>query len=448
MNVSLQRSLAGFALLMAYTTPAWADICRVTTAGNGANSGSDWSVSMDFQTALGTTSCSEIWVAAGTYKPTSGTDQNASFVFTPGVGVYGGFYGTESNLGQRDPEGNVTVLSGDLLGDDDVNFVNNGENSYHVIRMVSTELTGPFTATTVLDGFTVRGGNAVDHVNYALGGGLACIGQGAGNECSPTLSNLIFIDNIAAAGGAIFSNGYDEGISRPTLYNVTFQGNHSLYDGGAFHITGYTGNIDPTLTNVAFIDNVAENGRGGAVYIRRAGHGTLTNITFSGNSAQAGGAICIEENGGPGSDLTLTNVTFNGNFAFYFGGAMYNSNSFPQLHNAILWGDEGEWGSEIYNEIATPTITNSIVQGGCPSLATCVNVIDSNPLLGPLQDNGGSALTMMPGSKSPAIDTGAGDVCPDTDQRGISRPQGIACDLGAVEISADDLNLIFANGFD
>ena len=79
----------------------------------------------------------QIWVAAGTYKPTAGTDRTISFALKPGVGVYGGFAGTETALEQRDWRTNVTTLSGDLLGNDSgpasIWNATMADNSFHVV---------------------------------------------------------------------------------------------------------------------------------------------------------------------------------------------------------------------------------------------------------------------------------------------------------------------------
>lgn len=59
----------------------------------------------------------------------------------------------------------------------------------------------------------------------------------------------------------------------------------------------------------------------------------------------------------------------------------------------------------------------------------------TNPLLGPLAGNGGPTQTMALQAGSPAIDGGDGAGCPATDQRGVPRPGGAACDVGAFEIA-------------
>ena len=128
----------------------------------GANDGTSWDDAYtDLQDALATAvSGDEIWVAAGIYIPTSiSTDREATFQLIEGVDVYGGFAGTETILDERDPETNVTILSGDIDNNDSqtpiitdiTTATGNNENSYHVVS-------GSDGAT--LDGFTITAGNA------------------------------------------------------------------------------------------------------------------------------------------------------------------------------------------------------------------------------------------------------------------------------------------------
>jgi len=107
---------------------------------------------------------------------------------------------------------------------------------------------------------------------------------------------------------------------------------------------------------------------------------TLTNVTFSGNTATYGGGLYNNDSSSP----TLTNVTFSGNTATN-GGGMYNySSSNPTVRNSILWGDSG---GEIDNSSSTPTVSNSVVQGG---YGGGTNIITTDPLLGAPGSYGGS----------------------------------------------------------
>jgi len=159
-------------------------------------------------------------------------------------------------------------------------------------------------------------------------------------------------------------------------------------------------------------------------------------------------------NGGNSSPI-LTNVTFYGNTAFR-GGAMYDGfGSVVTLINVIAWDDFASYEApEIFNEVFTYTnINHSVIRGsGGSGNGWNINVgvdngnnLDADPLLGDLAGNGGSTLNLMPGDGSSAIDTGNDASCASTDQRGVFRPQGAHCDIGAVEVT---FNNIFANGFE
>jgi len=151
------------------------------------------------------------------------------------------------------------------------------------------------------------------------------------------------------------------------------------------------------------------------------------NLTFYGNlSNNAGGGLANYTN----SIMTLDNATFFNNTADGIGGGIYNASAVLNLTNSIVWGNSP---SEIAGTQVSAAYSN--IQGGYPG----TDIINKNPLLGPLQDNGGFTLThaLLPGS--PAIDAGSPNLCPPTDQRGIFRPidgdgNGVyICDMGAYE---------------
>src|SRR5687767_681524 len=111
-------------LFVGVITPARAvGTCYVDASAGGLNDGTDWTNAYtSLQSALAD-SCTDIWVAAGTYKPHA-SDRTVSFALETGTAIYGGFEGDETLLSQRDWEANVTILSGDLNGDDS-GFTNN-----------------------------------------------------------------------------------------------------------------------------------------------------------------------------------------------------------------------------------------------------------------------------------------------------------------------------------
>jgi len=177
------------------------------------------------------------------------------------------------------------------------------------------------------------------------------------------------------------------------------------------------------LTNVTFSANTATY-HGGGMY-NYYSSATLTNVTFSTNTAESGGGMYNYYY----SSATLTNVTFSTNTAEQ-GGGMSNYSSTATLTNAIFWDNSPD---QIVGE--SFVVTYSDIQGGYPGEGN----INSAPLLGPLEDNGGFTLTHALLEGSPAIDAGDISVCPLTDQRLFFRPvdgnsDGIeGCDMGAYE---------------
>jgi hypothetical protein len=116
----------------------------------------------DLQYAIGiANSGDEIWARNGTYLPTTGTDRSISFTLKNGVAIYGGFNGTETDISQRNPEVNVTTLSGDIGINGDAS-----DNSYHVVAGVGLD------SSAVLDGFTITAGNANGASQYSNGAGM------------------------------------------------------------------------------------------------------------------------------------------------------------------------------------------------------------------------------------------------------------------------------------
>ena len=355
-------------------------------ATTGANHGSSWANAYTgVQAALVHTNANpgqdfEVWVADGTYTPGSArrflphrAGQCAALRRLRRDG---------NGRSQRDWVAYPTILSGDIGAPGD-----NSDNSYHVLWVDGVTYQN-ITGDTAIDGFTISAGNANGGSwPHNAGGGLYCGGIDSGHECSPALTNVTFSGNQAIEGGGMFNDGYNAGVSSPTLTNVTFSGNGASEVGGGMFNKGGFGVSSPTLTNV----------------------------TFSGNQARNGGGMF---NYGPGgvSSPTLTNVTFSGNGASETGGGMFNHVEAiggvgnPTLINCILWGNTAPTGSQIFDAGATPTVSYSLIEGGCPAGAACgAGMLDTDPLF---VDVAGGNLRLNFGS--PAIDTGTDTVCPRT----------------------------------
>jgi hypothetical protein len=236
-------------------------ILFVNHNATGSINGSSWADAFtNLQSALNSTcpDITQIWVAAGTYKPTSGTDRTISFHMKDGVAIYGGFAGTETLLSQRDWQTNVTTLSGDIGTIDD-----NTDNSNSVVLA-----DGGIGASAILDGFTVTGAEG-----GTFSGGIAVGGA------SPVISNCLITGNSSNyCGGGLMSYA-----ASPVVSNCIFLENYSTnFGGGIFNAFGG----EPFVTNCSFINNQAAFTGGGGIYHQDVVM-TITNCTFSGNSGEA-----------------------------------------------------------------------------------------------------------------------------------------------------------------
>lgn len=404
---------------------------------------SSWTNSCDLQTALGRAVYGdEIWVAEGTYLPTTTTDRSISFQLKSGVKVYGGFSGLEVSRDERDWEIHSTILSGDINVAGEA-----GDNSYSVVTGLN------LSSATVLDGFTITAGRADGEFRTSAGG----VDLEASN---PVFTNLIIRDNFAASGGGGMYNS--EG--SPTMNNVQFIDNIANWGGGL--VNGYFSY--PVLIDCLFTGNIALTSEGGGM-VNWYGFPTLRGVLFTGNSAVIGGAISNSTQGSP----TLINVTITNNSASDKGGGIYNWwLTKPNLINVTMTRNSAPIGAGIFNEdqgCYSPTcenevsITNSIIWDNIPDqiyigsenvvTATYSDIqtepvfpgignINADPMLDILTDNGGLQQTHALLEGSPAIDTADQVSCPQIDQRGYVRPvdgdgDGLAiCDMGAFEFGA------------
>jgi len=225
-----------------------------------------------------------------------------------------------------------------------------------------------------------------------------------------------------------------------TVTNVTIAGNTALSGNGAAGIVVDRGTLNVRSSTIA--NNTGGNIGGGIANL--GGTVAVTNSTISGNSSGSAGGI-----NNSGGTLTVTSSTLAGNTATFSGGAggiLTTGQPFPfpgntggvvTLTNTIVatstGGDLGAFagGSFTGNNNLIDDATSA---GGFTDNAGG-NIVGHPALLGTLGDYGGPTQTMPPLPGSPAIDAGGGG-CSGTDQRGVARPQGAACDIGAVEVAA------------
>lgn len=387
----------------------------------------------------------EIWVAGGTYLPkyrpdtfeAVANDRDRTFRMVPGVKVYGGFSGAETLLSERDFSNtdNETILSGDFnLNDIPGNIFSNNnvsENAHHVVVYCAPS-SDPITAGSVLDGFTITGGNA-DTATFLDLEGISIERQSGGGmvlyNASPFLANLIFRLNAAwnFGGGADANLG-----AAPRLLNCAFRQNWSTM-GGGLSCRNTTTALPVRMDRVVFSCNKANIG--GGIYNAPGNGAFLSNSLFAGNTGDyLGGAVANDQTG----LMYLTNVSISGNAAAQGGGGII-SLGVVYLRNSIVYNNMGNVASLSNGSI---TASYSIIGGGYPG----ENNLDVDPLFVNAPSNIGDPFlggdySLLPGS--PAINAGnnayfAPDQEPDltgmtVDLAGNARIVQLTVDLGAFE---------------
>ena len=264
------------------------------------------------------------------------------------------------------------------------------------------------------------------------------IGGGILNNGTLSLRGSSVTGNWAVGGGGIHSDGAME------ITESAIEGNTAPDGGGAIQNSGTLTMHDSTVSG-----NKTNDEGGG---IGNNGVASITGSVFSSNTAfgSHGGGIANFV-----GTLNIASSTISGNTTDHDGGGIWNEvGSTLMIINSTLVGNIGSAGGGIRNNGGTVELINSIIAnnltgGDCSGIVTSLehnldsdgtcnlteptDLPNTDPLLGPLRDNGGPTETHALLLGSPAIDTGDDAFCPDTDQRGVTRPQGAACDIGAFE---------------
>jgi len=371
--------------------------------------------------------------------------------------------------------GTILLTNGELAVTNSVNIVGPGQNllaidANHASRVLYTgsNTTVSVSRLTIANGYASyhpSGGGISTEDSYPFGGGILA-------EGSLTVWNCTFGTNVAddRGGGLSLRSGVD------TVSNCTFIGNFSIYGAGINN----AGSL--IIVNSLLSSNNADYGRGGGIY--NTGGLKIINCTLYNNGAGYGGGLYD-----PGADVQIVNSTFSGNSASEGGGAIYGGGAGVLVANCTLSGNTAPecstGGIGCYNSGAIEggpmMIGNTVMDAGVSSrniasvvtslgynlssddgggfLTATGDQINTDPMLGPLQDNGGATPTHALLHCSPAIDKGKRDTIPalavDTDQRGFPRPVGVlfvanasggdGSDIGAFEVQSTFEDVMMIN---
>lgn len=286
------------------------------------------------------------------------------------------------------------------------------------VLVVNAGVTASVTGLTLADGYGWRlaggvlnnGNLTLDHVtvrNNTMATDAGDFWQGGGGIYSGDGATLTLIDSTVADNSARWSGGgiYAFFNTTTTIVRSTISGNTSGDVGGAIRSLGTM-----TIANSTISGNAATGWHGGAIF-QTDGDISIANSTIANNSAPDGAASTLfigQFGGGFTPTLRLTNTIISGN-------SWYACEKFAS----------GTTGTVISGG------NNLMQDDSCNPAAS--DSIQSDAGLGALADNGGPTLTHALSAGSQAIDAGGAASCPATDQRGVTRPQGAGCDVGAFE---------------
>jgi len=316
---------------------------------------------------------------------------------------------------------------------------------------------------SLLSNLTVTNSTFTDNksvVTGSGGGGGAIYNDGAnGDNGKIIVRGNTFTNNTAIfQGGAIFSQLYNQEAS--TIDKNTFSGNsvtgtgNQGFGGAIFNVggtlsglIGFTegaNNTVMTVSNSTFSDNTASN-QGAGLWNGNGATVNITNSTFFGNRAVGadgknglGGGIMRT-----GGKMNITNSTIAGNYAGFQGGGIVGGTD-TKITNVILANNVANNNGNDWN--IKNNCFDQMTNGGNnlqfpaknpndPSDRDCAaGILTADPKLSPLANNGLLTQTIGLLTGSPAINAGNNATCPTTDQRGVTRPQGGVCDIGAFEV--------------
>ena len=372
--------------------------------------------------------------------------------FPDGIGA--GIYNDHATLTVDDCviSGNLATSGAGIYND----AYNPGETGDNAVLTVNNSIFGANVSNGGGGGiysFVFHRGEAVLTINNSAftgnsagndnsGGGIGNASFDVPTQARATLTHCTFSGNSAGfEGGGIFNYGLGKGLSTIQVDSSTLSENSAEQGGGICNNSDGLGFAAIDIDNSSLTGNSATDG-GGVCNFGFSGNAELriSNSTLSNNSSQTGGGIGNESTDGI-ADLNINGSTFSGNSATDFGASIYNNHVFtPALYiiNTIL--NAGASGANIYN-VNGRVISqgyNLSSDDGAGYLTGPGDQINTDPLLGPLQDNGGPTFTHQLLNGSLAINGGDPNFTPPPlyDQRGpgFDRVVNDGLDIGSFEV--------------
>lgn len=355
----------------------------------------------------------DIWVAQGIYTP-SGSGRNSTFLIDKKTKIYGGFNGTETTLEQRDFRNNLTILNGDVNGNDNSNInpseATRSENLYHIVTVKGDPrivvIDGFYLSGANANGTTLTSGTASAQYLHNRGGALFLHSYLQNTEVDLNVSNCVFEKN-SATDTSVFSNWYSTGVNSmyQNIYftSCIFKNNYATQNAHVLFLSsgGYAQMTTGKIINCLLHNNTTINGPAGLYFFASTANGgngssmscQILNTTISNNSGINGSVIRVD-----------------------------NTNN-VHARNSIIWGNGSNTPITKNNAIFS-CIYSNIEQGAQNGGSNTDPLLDSN-----------YKLTSL----SVAINTGINSNLPaeiTTDLAGNNRFVDTDVDLGAYEYDA------------
>lgn len=405
-------------------------VLYVDSSVTGGNAdGSSWqdafsTLNQAITAASSDATVAEIWMAEGTYYPTSGTDRDLAFDALDGVDIYGGFAGTESSINERNLEESITIISGDI---GQVNQANdNSKNLFH-LRNIST---------IIFDGIYFENALNDAPAPFGTGGAFCILNSGESLVSTIQFKNCIFQNNRSFQGAAIYLLAADNCETTVSFESCTFKSNDAAGTGGVLHQAKMSGaDLQTAFYHCLFEKN--NSNTGGAIYLD-GDNGAQTealeynlalyNCILDQNTSNSGGAIYAIDDGSS-TTIRSQNSTFyenTGNTIFL------SDNATAEIKNSILWGSGVQLGFPFISTGDSYDVDNSIVAGGFAGS----NNMDVDPEFGDAA-TGNFRISAC----SPALDAGINFANPAVDFSGANRMYNSTLDIGAFEFNGKFINL-------
>ncbi len=316
----------------------------------------------------------------------------------------GGMYSAHGN--------NPLTINGGTIGHNQAS--NSGGGMYTDGQTTLTSLSLVSNRAETSGGGIYNTGGQLNLSQANLLNNLAVTGIGGGlfNNTLAQLSTIVAQSNSASSGGGV----YNDTNGRLTLTTSQLSSNTATQTGGG----GINNRGVLVLTASSIYTNTATVQGAGGLQNGTTGSTSLINVTLSQNAANNGGALVSD-----GGTVQINNSTLSHNYAtglLIQGGTTILSNTIVALNTSANCSGAIVSGG------------HNLDSGNSCGLKATGDITGTDPLLGALQNNGGPTPTRSLAIASRAVDAGNNATCASTDQRGIVRPQGDSCDIGAYEV--------------